>query len=58
MFKNIHGNQSTDSLNHFSSVQEKAFNEKSPINMKNDINEVTPDIDINNNSPLAIESGS
>jgi hypothetical protein len=33
--------------------------EKSPINVKTDINEVTPEIDINNNSPLLIvESGS
>ena len=33
-------------------------NEKSPINVKTDINEITPEIDINNNSPLVIESGS
>ena len=26
--------------------------------MKSDINEITPDIDINNNSPLQMESGS
>ena len=32
--------------------------EKSPVNLKSDINDINPDIDINNNSPLVIESGS
>ena len=50
------GSISKSSIPSLKQVQYTA--DKSPINLKSDINDINPDIDINNNSPLHIESGS
>ena len=53
--------QSNGSISRSSITSQKEVQyttEKSPVNLKSDINEINPDIDINNNSPLVIESGS